>query len=289
MERITHMEVVMITGLSGAGKTKAADWFEDKGYYCIDNMPPALIKNFIELAMTGKRKIEKAAFVVDIRGGQFFGDLKETIISLEDDINIDFKILFIEASDETLIRRFNEARRTHPLATSLMTREAIQKEREELAELRSHANYVIDTSSLKVAEMNSELDKLFGSKTKKASFVLNLMSFGYKHGMPAEADWVIDVRFIPNPYYVSSLKRLTGNNKKVSQYVMKQDITKEFVNRFHEIIARLLPCYVKEGKYSLTIAFGCTGGQHRSVALANEFYKIFTAEGWRVTLEHREL
>ena len=279
----------MITGLSGAGKTKAADWFEDKGYYCIDNMPPALIKNFIDLAMTGKRKIQKAAFVVDIRGGQFFGDLKETIISLEDDINIDFKILFIEASDEALIRRFNEARRTHPLAASLMTREAIQIEREELAELRSHANYVIDTSSLKVAEMNSELDKLFGSKTKKASFVLNLMSFGYKHGMPAEADWVIDVRFIPNPYYVSSLKKLTGNNKKVAQYVMKQDITKEFVNRFHEIIARLLPCYVKEGKYSLTIAFGCTGGQHRSVALANEFYKIFTAEGWRVTLEHREL
>lgn len=283
------MEVVMITGLSGAGKTKAADWFEDKGYYCIDNMPPALIKNFIDLAMTGKRKIQKAAFVVDIRGGQFFGDLKETIISLEDDINIDFKILFIEASDEALIRRFNEARRTHPLAASLMTREAIQIEREELAELRSHANYVIDTSSLKVAEMNSELDKLFGSKTKKASFVLNLMSFGYKHGMPVEADWVIDVRFIPNPYYVSSLKKLTGNNKKVAQYVMKQDITKEFVNRFHEIIARLLPCYVKEGKYSLTIAFGCTGGQHRSVALANEFYKIFTAEGWRVTLEHREL
>ena len=283
------MEVVMITGLSGAGKTKAADWFEDKGYYCIDNMPPALIKNFIDLAMTGKRKIQKAAFVVDIRGGQFFGDLKETIISHEDDINIDFKILFIEASDEALIRRFNEARRTHPLAVSLMTREAIQIEREELAELRSHANYVIDTSSLKVAEMNSELDKLFGSKTKKASFVLNLMSFGYKHGMPAEADWVIDVRFIPNPYYVSSLKKLTGNNKKVAQYVMKQDITKEFVNRFHEIIARLLPCYVKEGKYSLTIAFGCTGGQHRSVALANEFYKIFTAEGWRVTLEHREL
>ena len=267
------MEVVMITGLSGAGKTKAADWFEDKGYYCIDNMPPALIKNFIDLAMTGKRKIQKAAFVVDIRGGQFFGDLKETIISLEDDINIDFKILFIEASDEALIRRFNEARRTHPLAASLMTREAIQIEREELAELRSHANYVIDTSSLKVAEMNSELDKLFGSKTKKASFVLNLMSFGYKHGMPAEADWVIDVRFIPNPYYVSSLKKLTGNNKKVAQYVMKQDITKEFVNRFHEIIARLLPCYVKEGKYSLTIAFGCTGGQHRSVALANEFYR----------------
>ena len=283
------MEVVIITGLSGAGKTKAADWFEDKGYYCIDNMPPALIKNFIDLAMTGKRKIQKAAFVVDIRGGQFFGDLKEVVTALTDDINVDFKILFIEASDEALIRRYNESRRSHPLSDSVITRSTIEAERERLAELRSLANYVIDTSSLKVAEMNSELDKLFESQTKKATFVINFMSFGYKHGMPTEADWVIDVRFIPNPYYVSSLKRLTGNNKKVAQYVMKQDVTKEFVNRIQEIITRLVPCYVKEGKYSLTVAFGCTGGQHRSVTLANEFYKIFTSQGWRVTLEHREL
>lgn len=283
------MEVVIITGLSGAGKTKAADWFEDKGYYCIDNMPPALIKNFIDLAMTGKRKIQKVAFVVDIRGGQFFGDLKEVVTALTDDINVDFKILFIEASDEALIRRYNESRRSHPLSDSVITRSTIEAERERLAELRSLANYVIDTSSLKVAEMNSELDKLFESKTKKDTFVINFMSFGYKHGMPTEADWVIDVRFIPNPYYVSSLKRLTGNNKKVAQYVMKQDVTKEFVNRIQEIITRLVPCYVKEGKYSLTVAFGCTGGQHRSVTLANEFYKIFTSQGWRVTLEHREL
>ena len=283
------MEVVIITGLSGAGKTKAVDWFEDKGYYCIDNMPPALIKNFIDLAMTGKRKIQKAAFVVDIRGGQFFGDLKEVVTALTDDINVDFKILFIEASDEALIRRYNESRRSHPLSDSVITRSTIEAERERLAELRSLANYVIDTSSLKVAEMNSELDKLFESKTKKDTFVINFMSFGYKHGMPTEADWVIDVRFIPNPYYVSSLKRLTGNNKKVAQYVMKQDVTKEFVNRIQEIITRLVPCYVKEGKYSLTVAFGCTGGQHRSVTLANEFYKIFTSQGWRVTLEHREL
>ncbi len=283
------MEVVIITRLSGAGKTKAADWFEDKGYYCIDNMPPALIKNFIDLAMTGKRKIQKAAFVVDIRGGQFFGDLKEVVTALTDDINVDFKILFIEASDEALIRRYNESRRSHPLSDSVITRSTIEAERERLAELRSLANYVIDTSSLKVAEMNSELDKLFESKTKKDTFVINFMSFGYKHGMPTEADWVIDVRFIPNPYYVSSLKRLTGNNKKVAQYVMKQDVTKEFVNRIQEIITRLVPCYVKEGKYSLTVAFGCTGGQHRSVTLANEFYKIFTSQGWRVTLEHREL
>ena len=283
------MEVVIITGLSGAGKTKAADWFEDKGYYCIDNMPPALIKNFIDLAMTGKRKIDKAAFVIDIRGGEFFGDLKEMLISLKDDINIDFRIVFVEASDEALIRRFNESRRSHPLASSTTTKEAIQRERKELDELRRMADFVIDTSTLKVAELNSELDKLFEAKTKKDSFVLNFMSFGYKHGIPMEADWVLDVRFIPNPYYVASLKKLTGNNKKVAQYVMKQDITQEFANRLYEIIIRLVPCYIKEGKYSLTIAFGCTGGQHRSVALANEFYKRFNQTGWRVTLEHREL
>ena len=283
------MEVVIITGLSGAGKTKAADWFEDKGYYCIDNMPPALIKNFIELAMTGKRKIEKAAFVVDIRGGQFFGDLKEMITALSADANIDFKIVFIEASDEALIRRFNEVRRSHPLSSAIITRDIIQAERTQLEELRSNAHFIIDNSNLKVAELKAELDKLFVSKTKKDSFGLNFMSFGYKHGIPTEADWVIDVRFIPNPYYVSSLKKLTGNNKKVAQYVLKQDITKEFINRLQEIITRLVPCYIKEGKYNLTIAFGCTGGQHRSVTLANEFYKIFSAQGWRVTLEHREL
>ena len=283
------MEVVIITGLSGAGKTKAADWFEDKGYYCIDNMPPALIKNFIDLAMTGKRKIQKAAFVVDIRGGQFFGDLKEVVTALTDDINVDFKILFIEASDEALIRRYNESRRSHPLSDSVITRSTIEAERERLAELRSLANYVIDTSSLKLAELNSERAKRFETPPKKVTTVRKLRSIAYKHGMPTEADWVIDVRFIPNPYYVSSLKRLTGNNKKVAQYVMKQDVTKEFVNRIQEIITRLVPCYVKEGKYSLTVAFGCTGGQHRSVTLANEFYKIFTSQGWRVTLEHREL
>ena len=283
------MEVVIITGLSGAGKTKAADWFEDKGYYCVDNMPPALIKNFIDLAKTGKRKIEKAAFVIDIRGGLFFGDLKEAVLNLEDDINVDFKILFIEASDETLIRRYNETRRSHPLSDSIITRATIETERERLAELRTLADYVIDTSTLKVAEMNSELDKLFASKTKKDSFVINFISFGYKHGMPAAADWIIDVRFIPNPYYVASLKKLTGNNKKVSQYVLKQPIAQEFTEKLAEMLRTLIPRYVKEGKYSLTVAFGCTGGQHRSVTMANEFYKIFTAQGLRVTLEHRDL
>lgn len=283
------MEVVIITGLSGAGKTKAADWFEDKGYYCIDNMPPALIKNFIDLSLTGAKNIKKAAFVIDVRGGSFFGDLKTSIADLERDENVDFKILFIEASNETLIRRYNESRRIHPLSTAAITSEVIEEERKKLAELRAHATYIIDTSTLKVAELNSELDRLFARGEAGDSFILNFMSFGYKHGIPLEADWVLDVRFIPNPYYVPSLKPLTGNNKKVSQYVLKQDIAKEFINRLVEIIKRLIPCYIKEGKYSLTVALGCTGGHHRSVAVANEVYRIFSEEGRRVTLEHRDL
>ena len=284
-----EMEVVIITGLSGAGKTKAADWFEDKGYYCIDNMPPALIKNFIDLSLTGAKSIKKAAFVIDVRGGSFFGDLQASIAGLERDENVDFKILFIEASNETLIRRYNESRRIHPLSTAAITSEVIEEERKKLAELRTHATYIIDTSTLKVAELNSELDRLFARGEAGDSFILNFMSFGYKHGIPLEADWVLDVRFIPNPYYVPSLKSLTGNNKKVSQYVLKQDIAKEFINRLVEIIKRLIPCYIKEGKYSLTVALGCTGGHHRSVAVANEVYRIFSEEGRRVTLEHRDL
>lgn len=283
------MEVVIITGLSGAGKTKAADWFEDKGFYCIDNMPPALIKNFIELTLTGNRKVEKAAFVVDIRGGLFFNDLQTNLRELEKDENVDFKILFIEASDEVLIRRYNEARRVHPLTATTANEEIIERERDALAELRAHANYVVDTSNMKVAEFNLELQKLFMDDAAKESFALNIMSFGYKKGIPLEADCVIDVRFIPNPFYVDSLKELTGNNKKVSQYVLKHDITKEFLARTKEIIDRIIPCYIKEGKYSLTIAFGCTGGQHRSVAIANEVARIFTEEGRSVKLTHREL
>ncbi len=282
------MEVVIITGLSGSGKSKAADWFEDKGYYCIDNMPPALIKSFIELA-TGDKKIEKVAFVVDIRGGKFLDALRDAVVSLKQNEEIDFKILFIEASDTILVRRFKEARRQHPLAETAITIENIQAERTHLAELRENATFIIDTTNLKVAQLYSELDGLFNKKSKKASFSIKFMSFGYKHRIPQEADWVIDVRFIPNPYYIPSLKKLTGNNKKIQQYVLKHDITQAFIETTVSSIKKLIPYYIKEGKYSLTIAFGCTGGQHRSVTLANELYRIFDEEGFRVSLEHKEL
>ena len=283
------MEVVIITGLSGAGKTKAADWFEDRDYYCIDNMPPALIKNFIDLAMTGSRKIEKAAFVIDIRGGQFLGGIEGIVGELTEDPRLDLKILYIEASDESLVRRYKENRRVHPLSMAPISKEIIHQERDMLTGLRGQATYIIDTSFLKVAEFNSQLDSLFNSGKEKESFLINIQSFGFKKGVPQEADIIMDVRFIPNPYYVPSLKHLTGNNKKVSQYVLKHDVTREFVESMHTMLSRLIPCYVKEGKYSLRIAFGCTGGQHRSVAVANEMARIFREEGRRVTLEHREL
>lgn len=283
------MEVVIITGLSGAGKTKAADWFEDRDYYCIDNMPPALIKNFIDLTISSGREIEKAAFVIDIRGGQFLGDIGDIVGALAADKSIDFKILYVEASDETLVRRYKENRRVHPLSMAPVSKDIIIKEREMLAGLRAQATYIIDTSFLKVAEFNSQLDNLFQSGTETESFLIDIQSFGFKRGVPQEADIIMDVRFIPNPYYVPSLKHLTGNNKKVSQYVLKHSVAADFIDSMHTMLTRLIPCYVKEGKYSLRIAFGCTGGQHRSVAVANEMARIFREEGRRVTLEHREL
>lgn len=283
------MKVVVVTGLSGAGKTNAMDWFEDRGFYCVDNMPPALIANFIELTKSSKKQIEKAAFVFDARGGAYFSDMKEYINLLKSDENIDCRILFIEASERTLIKRFNETRRAHPLATGSTTKEVIAAEREELKEIRDLSDYIIDTTNLKVAELKQEISKIFEEGSGKSSFLVNIKSFGYKRGIPIEADLVLDMRFIPNPYYLPSLKRLTGNNKKVSSYVLRQKVTQDFIKAELEMLEMLIPAYIKEGKYHLNIAFGCTGGQHRSVATADEVAKELRAKGYRVTLEHRDI
>lgn len=283
------MKVVVVTGLSGAGKTNAMDWFEDRGFYCVDNMPPALIANFIELTKSSKKQIEKAAFVFDARGGAYFSDMKEYINLLKSDENIDCRILFIEASERTLIKRFSETRRAHPLATGSTTKEVIAAEREELKEIRDLSDYIIDTTNLKVAELKQEISKIFEEGSGKSSFLINIKSFGYKRGIPIEADLVLDMRFIPNPYYLPSLKRLTGNNKKVSSYVLRQKVTQDFIKAELEMLEMLIPAYIKEGKYHLNIAFGCTGGQHRSVATADEVAKELRAKGYRVTLEHRDI
>ena len=283
------MEVVIITGLSGAGKTNAFTWFEDQGYYCVDNMPPALIENFLELTQGSNKVAKKAAFVIDIRGGMFFDDLYKCLDRLKKKEDISLKILFIEASDDTLIKRYNETRRNHPLTTGIITKEVIEAEREKLRKLRNRADFVIDTTNMKVSTMKLEIERLIGGYESSSAFSVNVFSFGYKHGVPIEADLLFDMRFIPNPYYVPSLKKLTGNNKKVFQYVMRQEVTKTFIKDLRSMMNTIIPYYIKEGKYHINIGFGCTGGQHRSVAMANKMAEIFKEDGYRVTLEHRDL
>ncbi|MDO4546190.1 MAG: RNase adapter RapZ [Bacillota bacterium] len=282
------MKAIIITGLSGAGKTQAIDCLEDMGYYCIDNMPPALIKSFIDLSANGKG-IDKAAFVIDVRGGKLFDDLKESLEELSRD-GIDYKILYLEASDRTLIRRYSETRRHHPLSEGGGSVAAgLKKERAMLEVLRKEADFIIDTSNMKTAQLWEEIKHVMTSGENQKSFMINVMSFGYKRGTPMAGDLVFDMRFIPNPYYVKSLRPLTGNNIKVSKYVLRHDITQEFLKKAMEMIDMLIPFYMKEGKYSLNICIGCTGGHHRSVAVANELYKRLQEQGRRTTLEHRDL
>lgn len=281
------MEVLIVTGLSGAGKSNAMNYLEDMGYYCIDNMPPALIKSFIDLTGNGKG-IDKAAFVIDVRGGKLFDDLKDSLDELRKD-NIDYKILYLEASDRVLLRRYNETRRSHPLSEGGPVAAGLKAERERLEVLRNRADFVIDTSNMKTAQLWDEIKHLITSGESRKTFIINIMSFGYKRGTPMAGDMVFDMRFIPNPYYVKSLRPLTGNNAKVSRYVLKHDVTQEFLQKAMDMIDMLIPFYIKEGKYSLNICIGCTGGHHRSVAVANELHRRLQESGKRTTLEHRDL
>ena len=280
------MKIVIVTGMSGAGKTKAADWLEDQGYYCIDNMPPKLVMNFVELSMTNG--MDKIAFVADVRGGEFFSDLVEVIDQLKSSEQIESEVFFVDASTPTLVRRFNETRRHHPLASGKVTQAVIEEERARLESVRKKADYIIDTSTMKVADFNLAMRRIFLGKEGN-QFNINVTSFGFKHGIPSESDIMVDVRFIPNPYYVKSLKKLTGNNKKIVNHVFKSDLANEFVDKYHALLKDLIPGYIHEGKYHLNVAFGCTGGHHRSVAIANKMAELFHEDGYRVTVTHRDL
>ena len=281
------MELIVVTGLSGAGKSQAINCLEDLGYYCIDNLPPALIKSFIDLALKGKTKISKAAFVIDIRGGEFFDDLKKGLNDLEKE-GVRYQVLFLEASDEVLIRRYKETRRSHPLALNGSIKEGITAERERLSDLRTTADYILDTSNMKAAQLQEEIKNLL-STPSASGFTITIQSFGYKHGIPLDADMVFDLRFLPNPFYLPSLKNLTGNSKKVRDYVMKFEESKRFADQVHSLITELIPFFMREGKPQLVLAFGCTGGQHRSVTMANLFTDRFKEDGWRVITIHRDL
>lgn len=282
------MEIILITGMSGAGKSQAVRCLEDQGYYCIDNMPAALVMNFIHLAAGQAENLEKVALVADIRGEEVFGGLDEVIKTLRAS-EFQFKIIFLEASDRVLVQRFNETRRVHPTTRRTATEEAIAQEREYLKGIRSQADFIIDTSNMNNYKLKEELLSILNEKGMEETFTINVMSFGFKHGLPITADMVFDMRFIPNPYYVPSLRHASGNNMRVRKYVMRHLVSQMFVKNLNKLINDIIPHYMKEGKYNLNIAFGCTGGRHRSVAMANEMAELFTKQGRQVTLTHRDI
>lgn len=283
------MEVVIITGMSGAGRSRAANWFEDQGYYCVDNMPPALIGNLLAMAETSEKKIENVAFVADLRSGEFFDELADVIDGLRSRADIELTVLYMEAAVSEIVRRFNEVRRNHPLTGGAASVDVIEDEVEKLTAIRRKADYILDTSNLKVPEMYAELDRMIFGGSGSSSFAINISSFGFKYGIPSEADVMFDVRFLPNPYYVPSLKKLSGNNQKVRNYIFRSELAGEFVRSVRDLLMGMVQGYKNEGKYHLNIAFGCTGGHHRSVAIANAVAEEFRNEGMRVRVKHRDL
>ena len=283
------MEVVIITGMSGAGRSRAADWFEDQGYYCVDNMPPALTYSFLEMASAAENNIEKVALVTDLRGRSFFGELSDVIEELRARDDIDLTVLYMEAGVSEIVRRYNEVRRNHPLTGGQASASVIEEEVERLKGIRRKADIILDTSNLKIPEMIAELDRVFFGGAASSNFAVNISSFGFKYGIPTETDVMFDVRFLPNPFYVPSLKKLTGNNKKIRDYIFKSELAGEFVDSVHSLLKSMVQGYIHEGKYHLNIAFGCTGGHHRSVAIANAVAEEFKKDGMRVRIYHRDL
>ena len=282
------MRFVVVTGMSGGGKLTAQKMLEDMGFYCVDNLPVPLIGVFVDLIREPNREIEKVVLGLDVRADQPF---EEAIAALEDlkKKGVPYEILFMDASDETLLKRYKETRRNHPLAVGGRVEDGIKKEREILKNFKKEADYVIDTSKLLTRELKEELDKIFINNEKYNSLMVNVVSFGFKHGIPADADLVFDVRFLPNPFNIEELKPLTGNDAPVHDYVMSFPEAKEFLNKLTDMINFLIPNYVKEGKYQLVIGIGCTGGKHRSVTLANELYAALKDKGsYGLTITHRD-
>ena len=271
------MEFLIITGLSGAGKTRAADVLEDLDYYCVDNLPVALMTRFAELCLDTRGRYEKVALVTDIRDREGFGELPNTIEELRK-MDCDVRILYMDADLPTLVRRYKESRRPHPLAEKgISTEEAVQKEEELLAPIKRSADYVVNSSSMTLGVLQNRLFSLFAGEGRKRGLDVTVMSFGFKHGIPLDADLVFDARFLPNPFYVDELRPLSGLDRPVAEFVFSHPQTRSFLEKLEEMIAFLLPYYIEEGKLTLTIAIGCTGGRHRSVALASALHKHLVA------------
>jgi len=281
------MELVILSGLSGAGKSTGVKVLEDIGFFCVDNMPASLVKTFVELCKQNER-VNKVALVIDARGSDFFDTLGDALKYLKSE-KIGCRILFFEATDDVLEHRFKETRRIHPLMSEgVGMREAIAKERELLTPLRRRADIIIDSTQFKTSQLRERMTTMFLGSSGKGMKV-HVMSFGFKNGLPTDADIVMDVRYLPNPYYVDELRPLTGLDKPIVDYVMDKPETKEFIKRFKSLLEYIVPLNCKEGKSSLMIAVGCTGGQHRSVALTEEFGRYIRELGYDVTTGHRDI
>ncbi len=283
------MRFVIVTGMSGGGKSTVQKMLEDIGFYCVDNLPVSLIEKFVELIAMPNSEITKVALGLDVRADQSFEDVTKILSQLKQK-GYEFEILFLDANEKVLIKRYKESRRVHPLSEAGRIEEGVQKERKILQDIRKNADYVIDTSNLLTRELKMELDRIFIKNEEYNSLMVTVMSFGFKNGIPSDADLVFDVRFLPNPFYIDELKPMTGNDQAVRDYVMKEEEAGIFLQKLTDMIQFLIPNYIKEGKYSLVIAIGCTGGQHRSVTLANELYERMKDQGsYGMKLYHRDI
>lgn len=283
------MEFIIISGLSGAGKSKAASFMEDMGFFCVDNLPAPLIPKFAELGMAGTGEYDRVVLVTDVRSGTNFSALFQSLEALKG-MKCPYRILYMDASDDVIIKRYKETRRSHPLAEECDSLEgAIALERRMLAPLRERAEFVVDTSDLSTAKLRGELLRLFGRGSQEGAMTVSVASFGFKHGLPREADLVFDVRFLPNPYYVQELRPRTGLDDGVRDYVFSGGAAGEFLEKLQDLVGFLLPKYVEEGKTALVVAVGCTGGHHRSVAIAHALAAYIRGRGYPVTESHRDL
>lgn len=280
--------LMIITGMSGAGKSQAVQVLEDMGYFCVDNIPPVLIPKFAELCRQGSERMKGVALVVDIRGGEFFSAMNQALKTL-DEQEVDYEILFLEATDAALVRRYKETRRSHPLAPHDRILQGIAEERRRLAAIRTVSDYIIDTSEMKPAALKELLKKKFVREDRREGLAITIVSFGFKYGLPMDADIVEDVRFLPNPFYIKEYRNKTGRVPSVAAYIKQFDVTQHYMEKWFALMDFLVPCYEQEGKSQLIIAVGCTGGMHRSVCMAESLYERLRNDGYSVTIEHRDL
>ena len=282
------MRFVIVTGMSGAGKSTVLRFLEDINFFCVDNLPPALLPKFAELCYEQGGEIDKVAMGVDIRGGKLFSDLFSVLSELQV-FGYDYEILFLDASEKTLIKRYNESRRSHPLSKGGSIAEGIIKERQMLEEVKKKATYIIETSHILTRELKEQINKIFLENQKFESLIITVCSFGFKYGIPVDSDLVFDVRFLPNPFYIQELKELTGNDAPVYDYVMNFEESNVFLQKLTDMLEFLIPQYIKEGKNQLIISIGCTGGKHRSVTLANALYKKLYGKNHTILLKHNDI